>query len=115
MAFHSPGERWNDFVVVVVTWWLDALEKLERSVDREVVLRFMDGPYWITAIRQDGTTALLQCTEDRRGAGVVHEAYVDLSALTELVRRLARRVASACARRGIESNEVDTLRRYLPN
>jgi hypothetical protein len=110
-----PCERWNDFVVVVVSWWLEALEKLEHGVDREVVLRFMDGPYWITATRQDGGTVLLQCTEDRRDAGLVHEQRVDLHTLTELVRRVAGRVASACARSGFESTDVDTLRRYLPN
>ncbi|WP_437905530.1 hypothetical protein WME95_45820 [Sorangium sp. So ce327] len=114
-GYPFPGERWSDFVVVIATWWLDALEKLERGVDHEAVLRFMDGPYWITLTRQDGNAALLRCTEDRRGAGVVHEEYIDLPDFAAQVRRTARQVASACHRSGIESSDVDALRRYLPN
>lgn len=113
-GYSFPGERWNDFVVVIATWWLDALEKLERGVDHEAVLRFMDGPYWITLTRHDNNAALLRCTEDRRGAGVVHEEYIDLPVFTAQVRRIARQVASACHRSGIESSDVDALRRYLP-
>jgi hypothetical protein len=110
-----PDDRWNDFVVVVVTWWLSALEKLERGIDREVVLQFMDGPYRITLTRQDATTVLLSCIEDRRNGGVLHEERVELPALTAQVRRLARKVASACSRNHLQSSDLDVLRRYLPN
>ena len=114
-GFSFPMERWNDFVVVITAWWLEALEKLEQGADREVVLRFMDGPYWITVTWQRGEPLLLRCTEDRREAGIVHEEYVNLPEFTAHVRRVARQVASACSRNGIESTDVDTLRRYLPN
>ena len=91
------------------------MEKLERGDARDVVLRFMDGPYWITLARQDGNVTLLRCIEDRRDAGVVHEEYVDFAEVCNQVRRLARLVASSCVRRGMESSDLDQLRRYLSN
>src|SRR5262245_16436227 len=114
-GFFFPDERWNDFVVVITSWWLDSIEKLERGTESEVVLRFMDGPYWITLTQQEGDVALLRCTEDRRDAGDVHEEYVSLSEFSSQLRGLARQVASACSRARMESSDVAALRRYLPN
>ena len=110
-----PDDRWNDFVVVVATWWLGALERLERGIDREVVFEFMDGPYSIMLTRQDANNVLLRCIEDRSNGGILHQERVELPALAALVRRLARQIASACRRNGLESSDVDTLKRYLPN
>jgi hypothetical protein len=110
-----PDDRWNDFVVVVTTWWLAALDRLERGAEREVVLQFMDGPYSITLTCQEDNATLLRCIEDRRNGGVLHEEHIDLPELAAQVRRLARRVASACSRNGLESSDVDILKRHLPN
>ncbi len=112
---HFPEEGWNDFVVAVTTWWLDALEKLERDMSREVVLRFMDGPYWLTLTRQDGDDVQVRCIEDRAGGGVVHEEMVSLHDFSKQLRRVARQVASACQRNRFESSDVDILLGYLPN
>jgi hypothetical protein len=110
-----PDDRWNDFVVVVATWWLAALDRLERGAEREVVLQFMDGPYSIALTRQDANAILLRCTESRRNGGVLHEEHMELPELAAQVRRLARQVASACSRNGFKSSDVDTLKRHLPN
>lgn len=114
-GFAFPDERWNDFAVVIASWWLEALERLERGIEDEVVLRFMDGTYWVDLSRQDGDIVLLRCTEDRRNVGVVHEEYASLSEVSAQVCQLARQLASACGRGGIESSDVDALRRCLPN
>lgn len=38
-----PDSEWDDFVVVVLTWWSEAVLRLRRG-DRSVTLDFMDGP-----------------------------------------------------------------------
>ncbi len=114
-GFCFPCERWSDFPVVITTWWLEALEKLERGFEREVKLYFMDGPYWLMLTRQDGDDVQIRCIEDRKGAGVVHEELISLQDFSKQVRKLARQVASACQRYRFESSDVDELRKYLPN
>lgn len=114
-GFHFPSEQWNDFAVVIITWWLSAIQKLERDIEREVVLRFMDGPYYLRLAREDDATALLRCIEDRGPAGMVHEEYVNVADMGAQLRRVARHIASACSRNGMESSELDALKRYLPN
>jgi hypothetical protein len=42
-----PMRRWNDFVVVVLSWWATALLQLLRNTSAKETLHFMDGPYTV--------------------------------------------------------------------
>lgn len=109
-----PAAGWNDFVVVLANWWLVALDQI-TSTQKETILRFMDGPYWIAAIAQEGSRLLLRCTEDRQGVRVVHETIVEAGDLKREVTGFGRAVARACAGSGIGSADLDKLKKLLPN
>jgi hypothetical protein len=108
-----PVVGWSDFVVVVANWWRAELEKLIEG-QAEVDFRFMDGPYWITAISQ-GTFLLFHCTENRRDADLPYEVVVQIGDLKRELLTFARNVSVACKRAGIESADLDELRRHLPH
>jgi hypothetical protein len=46
-----PMAGWNDVVVVVATWWIDAFRQIVGGQIGAEFL-FMDGPCWITAVPQ---------------------------------------------------------------
>jgi hypothetical protein len=108
-----PGLGWDDFVVVLASWWMVALKEITEGAS-EVKLRFMDGPYWITVISQEGALSL-RCTEDRRGEDVLHELNVELSDLTGEIFAFARNVSNACKTAGISSVDLDNMRTALPS
>ncbi|MGJ4973112.1 hypothetical protein ACQR1N_32100 [Bradyrhizobium sp. HKCCYLRH1073] len=108
-----PGLGWNDFVVVLAAWWVGVLHRV-ASGESGLQLRFMDGPYWITIIAQENRL-LLQCIEDRRGAGVVYEFTTNIDDLTSEVLAFACRVSEACKAAAISSVDLDRLRAMLPN
>jgi hypothetical protein len=108
-----PNLGWNDFVVVLASWWMVALREFTEG-GAEVKLRFMDGPYWITVVSREGDL-LLRCTEDRRGAGVVCEIGVELSDLVGEIFTFARKVSDACKSAGIRSVDLDNMRTALPD
>jgi hypothetical protein len=108
-----PRRDWNDFVVVLASWWMVALREITEGAS-EVKLRFMDGPYSITVVSQEGAL-LLRCTEDRRDAGVLHEVRVELNDLTGEIFSFARKVSDACKVAGISSTDLNDLRAGLPN
>ena len=114
-GFLFPAERWSDFIAVVVTWWLEALEKMGRGTEQEAVLRFMDGPYFLRLIAISDDIVLVKCVEDRSDAGVVHEEHVSLTDFRAQLQRLARQIAWACKQRGWESTDLDALKSHLPN
>lgn len=110
-----PSAGWSDFVVVVGSWWLAAVEEVaqERS---EKELFFMDGPYWIKLVPQGGApTVLLQCIEDREGVHVVDERTIELDELHAEIKRFAANVSRACAKARIESDDLEILRSLLSN
>jgi hypothetical protein len=109
-----PIAGWNDFVIVIGNWWLAALDRISQGA-AESELRFMDGPYWIVIVAQEGANLLMRCTEDRQDAGVVYEEVVGLGDLRRELINLASEVSQACAKTGIESVELDDLRRRLLN
>jgi len=107
-----PESGWTDFVAVIAGWWMAALQRLMSGPGTSARLYFMDGPMWVVASRKT-TGVLLQCTEDRTRELVVHEAVVSIAELEAEITRFARRVVSACARRGIETDDLRTLSAYL--
>ena len=43
-----PESNWNDSLLVVFEWWLDATLRLLRNETNAEELRFMDGPFWVS-------------------------------------------------------------------
>jgi hypothetical protein len=89
------------------------LEQISQG-QAEADLRFMDGPYWITAVSQ-GTNLLLRCIEDRRDAGLLYEVVVQVDDLKRELLTFARDISVACKAAGIESADLDELWCHLPN
>lgn len=107
-----PASDWNDFVVVVLNWWIAALEEVATGT-APVRFQFMDGPYWITATNQGAGTLLLSCTEDRRDAGVLFDVTVNEVDLRRELLSVAGDVSRACASARIESPDLSELRKRL--
>ncbi len=106
-----PSAGWSDFVVVISSWWLVALEELVQGTVESDLL-FMDGPYRIAAVtREPGI--LLRCTEVRIGAGVLYEVAVGVEDLKRELMIFARHVSNACEDANIQSADLDVLRKLL--
>lgn len=43
-----PEEKWDDFLNVILNWWLIELSDLMEQKITVAKLRFMDGPYFVT-------------------------------------------------------------------
>jgi hypothetical protein len=46
-SIQFPARHWNDFVVVVLMWWVAALGRLLIGDSTREVVRFMEGPYQV--------------------------------------------------------------------
>jgi hypothetical protein len=105
-----PDTDWDDFVVVVLTWWLVEVRKLiEEGVG--VVMRFMDGPF---AVMLEPSTQLdrWRATAQRQAApypGLPEGIEINPRELTASLGEAARAVLGECNHRGIESLDVKNL------
>lgn len=114
-GFCFPSEGWTDFVVVMARWWMEAVGRIERGDAEQVELTFMDGPYWVELVRVGNDTVSVKCVEDRDHRNILHQECARLMTLSDAVRRLVVGVGLACARARFESDDVEALRKYLPN
>jgi len=104
-AFPEPG--WNDFAVVVLGWWTEAIaELLDGAPYRELL--FMDGPYLaaISASRLGEGRIRLLGDEDVKPPAT---HIIDLSQLAEHVDRAGREVLRFCLVQGHDDPDVATL------
>src|ERR1700722_4107839 len=83
-----PVAGWNNFVIVVANWWIAELQQIfEGQITAE--FHFIDGPYWITAVRQ-GASLLLRCIEDRPDAGEVYTVLAEVRGVQSELITFAR-------------------------
>jgi len=104
-SFCFPGPRWSDFVTVISAWWIDAL----RSLDKTQTLRFMDGPYFITATRVGTTDVQIDCHEDREGKGLVESYRLPLRRVRDELIGVSKAVVAALRERNWGSRELELL------
>lgn len=58
--FYFPERGWNDFVVVLLGWWIKSAETLEvSSVGTTVEFLFMDGPFYVRGVKTDAAVVTL--------------------------------------------------------
>jgi hypothetical protein len=107
-----PETDWDDFPVVILNWWIEALEQVGEGSE-SVKFCFMDGPFWMTAVPEGEDNLLLSCVEDRRDVGIRFEVLVHQGDLRRELMKVARSVSSACASAGIESADLNELRTRL--
>lgn len=108
-----PDESWNDFAVVILGWWIDALLTLLDRKSGKVEWLFMDGPYRIDVAMNDADSLSVQlvCT-GLRDSVVASGSTSPETVLTQL-EAAGRTVLDGCDARGWVSDDVEDLRSAL--
>lgn len=107
-TFQFPERAWNDFVVIVVRWWLSALTTFIADDAAEAELRFMDGPFLVLVQRESGDEVRIRCIDTARA----RELFVGRGSAMDLLRStldVAVRVLRICGQLGWQSEDVDIL------
>jgi hypothetical protein len=108
-GFDFPDERWSDFPVIILGWWLDALFKVWSGKEKQGECLFMDGPYsFVVSKEKDGF--VLRCFSDPHSTKECEwEGPVDLAALLRQVLDASSTVIRECRRRGWATADTEAL------
>lgn len=104
-----PDDAWNDFALVILSWWSEALAALRGGAGTETELIFMDGPYALRLRRQSDGDCAAEFVERSRDR-VVGRTTAKLPALLQDVADAASVVLSFCEGRTVPAADVDALR-----
>jgi hypothetical protein len=104
-----PETSWNDFPVVIVGWWLDALHRLRDGSANHAECRFMDGPCLFN-VQPAGQSWRLEAVHHDE---VVQVELVDPQLLWRSAVSTAHDLVIVCQQRGWEGRDVQVLAHRL--
>lgn len=103
-----PEEHWNDFPVVVLSWWLSEIDGL--STGNGARFDFMDGPFAVQAVVDELGNAVLDFLRDDEFLG---EARVAVSALVDSIFAAAHETLAGCEQHEWKTADISALRLHL--
>jgi len=110
LAGDFPEERWSDFPVVILGWWIEGLTRVLAGQERSFQGMFMDGPYAFVVHRESGDSGRMAW--GRRGEET-SIGIVDFRALLRSAVAAGRLVTEACRARSWSSRDLETLERVI--
>lgn len=108
---YFPEIHWNDFVVVILNWWIEAIERIEKAtVGESDEFLFMDGPYLVRGYKIDQKIMRMDFVKSQlQGELIVSSINCNFSSFGESVLITAKRVVAEINKRKWEANELDKL------
>jgi hypothetical protein len=104
-----PDSNWDDYPVVIVSWWLSEAGRMAaRDVSRGR-FRFMDGPYWFEAFVVGEESWLIRLIDGRNSAVSVAESRSTKGEMLRSLAKTAETLIAACRGHGWKSVDVDEL------
>lgn len=106
-----PADDWNDFVVVILTWWLTELSSLEKSkLGLARNLQFMDGPFIVHLLFDSNDEVKIECTErTATTTKTVSVGFCKASDIWNAVLSATEKILDAIEKRGWETVETQRL------
>ena len=105
-----PSNRWIDFPVVILGWWLQAIQAMSGGGKKRGECLFMDGPYWFVIEEIDPKSWIIQCFERRiRANEVLHSLMVDPAVVVQETRSAANSVIRTCHEKAWYSDDLVLL------
>ncbi len=113
-----PDEDWDDFIVVILNWWLEAIGSINSVTGSKTELNFMDGPFSLEIGKLGDNLCKIDCIERRiKGKIIEYSALCQFSKIVDEVLNAARIVDELCSENGWDNDDIRRLRelRASPN
>lgn len=105
-----PDARWNDFLIVLLSWWLQALLDLFESESDCFEFCFMDGPFKARGTLLDSCTVSVEFIEDKlRGERTVMTRTGSMMALKRSLIQAAEETMQTIKAHDWRPNDFDRL------
>jgi len=104
-----PCVAWDDFPVIILSWWTDQILSLIRSGNSDR-FNFMDGPYWfVLESATDRTVKIGLYKYSKLSEECLLKMFVDFNVVIGAVLSAAETIIDACRKRDWTSKDLETL------
>jgi hypothetical protein len=112
-SYQFPEKGWDDFVVVVLSWWLSALKNIVFGESKYEELKFMDGPQYIAVKKLSNALCVIECFDKRKGGSAEFTGQYQLTEVLRSVMHSAKATYSVCSQNGWDSDDIDELGKII--
>ena len=109
--FIFPDEGWSDFIIVILSWWIEELYNLKQSKsNKKCELLFMDGPESIECEKIDDNTLNLDfIIRDEK----VYSCECEIDDVLESIIKTSNMVLNEVKKRNWKTRDIDNLEETL--
>ena len=111
-----PDKKWDDFIVVIMSWWNEELLKIMDSNEKDYQLNFMDGPYEVVITRKPSERLELECLRRGRDKNVVlSRGSCSLSEFSNQLIKATETVIKVLESSHWDTNDIRILKKSYKN
>lgn len=114
-GYHFPMIGWNDFVVVVLGWWVAAVLRLLQNDSASERIHFMDGPYAVEISKMPSDRFQLRMFAGPNGGREVAVGEAEVRQFIGELSSQSRKLLDECRSRGWWSRDAEDLKSHLQN
>jgi len=108
-SYQFPEKGWNDFIVVVLCWWLSSLKNIISCWSDSEELRFMDGSLYICVKKLSYRTCKVECFDENADGVAEFSGEYQIADVLSSVLDAARSTSSICSRNNWNNKNIDEL------
>jgi hypothetical protein len=110
-GYFFPQRHWDDFVVVLMSWWGEALRKIEVVSSCDFEIDFMEGAYLVNLVKSAGSEEVqFYAVDESCGRTVVASGQESLIRFRNSFLIAAKRLIARCNELHFSSRDLDNLR-----
>ena len=107
---YYPEKNWNDFVMIILSWWANSFVDFLQGNQKEMEFHFMDGPYCAYISKSGENMLNFQFNRDEVVLCLFKES-ICLYDLYKILLDNCRKAIESLSILGIESTNVEGLRK----
>jgi len=111
--YQFPEVGWNDFVLVILNWWLIALQNIVSGKSDKEEFRFMEGPLYLVLNKIDRDRIVIECFDEASGENAEYSEEYHISDIIEAVISSAKKIEKFALKQGYENNDLREIRESL--
>jgi len=110
-----PENDWNDFIVIILNWWLSALTRIALGVSDSENLQFMDGPLFVKVKKMDADMCNIECINESRGGSLKFSGHYQIEEVLNSVLQAAKTTSDICSENRWGGDDIVELREGIIN
>jgi hypothetical protein len=111
--FKFPDAQWDDFVVVILGWWIKSLYEAHQSGESQTKLSFMDGPLEVSVKLGNNISQLKFVRRRGETNEVIGKATIDYDELMSKLIDIAQKIIAKAEQNKWETTDLETLKKLM--